>query len=276
MAGWLALMLSMAVLGREATRALDVFQVMEIRSLIGILMIYPLVRAAGGFKAMKTARPMRHVTRNAVHYCAQFSWFSAITLITLAEVVAIEFTMPIWTAVIAVVFLGETMNRWKVAAVALGLVGVWIIVRPEASTIETGQVWALTAAIGFAISVALVKTLTRSDDVVRIVFWMLIIQSIIGLVPAIMVWKPVEAHIWPYLLAVAFCGAFSHYCMARAMVYADTTVVVPMDFLRVPLTAIAGWLLYSEGIDAFTISGAGLILLGNLLNLKQAGTARMR
>ena len=69
---------------------------------------------------------------------------------------------------------------------------------------------------------------------------------------------------------IAFCGTFSHYCMARAMLYADATVVLPMDFLRVPLTAAAGWLIYSERLDMFTVLGAALILTGNLLNLKAA------
>jgi drug/metabolite transporter (DMT)-like permease len=275
MAGWLTLMLSMAVFGREVTRELNVFQVMELRSLIGLVMILPLVHLSGGFAAMKTVHPMRHIARNVVHYGAQYSWFLALNMITLAQVIAIEFTMPIWTALLAVLFLGERMNAWKVAAIILGLVGVWIIVRPGTSEIDAGQLWALAAAIGFGVSVAMVKALTRTEGVVGIVFWMLIIQAIIGIVPAYMVWQPVPAHIWPYMVAVAFCGVFSHYCMARAMLHADATVVIPMDFLRVPLTAIAGWLLYSEGIDAFTVAGAALILAGNLLNLKQAGTARI-
>jgi drug/metabolite transporter (DMT)-like permease len=276
MTGWLTLMLSMAVFGREVTRELNTFQVMELRALIGLVLIYPLAHAAGGFRAMKTAHPMRHIARNTVHYGAQYSWFVALNLITLAQVVAIEFTMPIWTAVLAVLFLGERMNLWKVAAIILGLIGVWVIVRPDAGHVDTGQLWALASALGFGISVAMVKALTRTEGVVRIVFWMLVIQSIIGLIPAWTVWQPVPAHLWPYVVAVAFCGTFSHYCMARAMLHADATVVVPMDFLRVPLTAIAGWLLYSEGIDAFTVAGAALILTGNLLNLRQAGTARVR
>jgi drug/metabolite transporter (DMT)-like permease len=276
MAGWLTLMLSMAVFGREVTRELSTFQVMELRSLIGLVLILPLVHAAGGLTAMKTAYPLRHVARNTVHYGAQYCWFVALNLITLAQVVAIEFTMPIWTAVLAVLFLGERMNLWKVAAIILGLIGVWVIVRPDAGHVDTGQLWALASAVGFGSSVAMVKALTRTEGVVRIVFWMLVIQSIIGIIPAWTVWQPVPTHLWPYVVAVAFCGTFSHYCMARAMFYADATVVVPMDFLRVPLTAIAGWLLYSEGIDVFTAAGAALILTGNLLNLKQAGTARVR
>jgi drug/metabolite transporter (DMT)-like permease len=107
-----------------------------------------------------------------------------------------------------------------------------------------------------------------------IIFWMLVIQSAIGLVPALLVWRWPSAEIWPWVVLVAFCGTFSHYCMARAMVHADATVVVPMDFLRVPLTAIAGWLIYSETLDALTVIGATLILVGNLLNLKRTREPR--
>jgi drug/metabolite transporter (DMT)-like permease len=67
---------------------------------------------------------------------------------------------------------------------------------------------------------------------------------------------------------IAFSGTFSHFCMARAMLYADATVVMPMDFLRVPLTATAGWLIYGDRLDAFTVLGAALILAGNFVNLR--------
>ena len=270
MVGWLAAMVTMAVAGRETVNQLSAFQVMELRAMIGLVLLSPLVFAAGGLSAMKTAHPWRHIWRNAVHYAAQYAWLIAVTLIPLAQVISIEFTMPIWTAVLAVLFIGEKLNRWKVVAIALGLVGVVMIVRPAVDSVEPGQLYALFAAFGFSISVILIKALTRTDSVVRIIFWMLIIQGIIGAVPALWVWQPVPGGLWPWILLVAICGTFSHYCMARAMVHADATIVVPMDFLRVPLTALIGWLVYAEAIDVFTATGAVLILMGNLLNLKEA------
>jgi drug/metabolite transporter (DMT)-like permease len=268
MAGWLSAMTLIAVAGREASRYMHVFQMMEMRSVIGFFMLAPLVHRAGGLRAMRTARPRIHLGRNVVHYAAQFSWFYAITLIPIGQVVAIEFTMPIWTALLAVAFLGERMTRWKVAAIVLGVVGVWMIVRPHPGAAVQGQLIALGAAVGFAIAVTMVKSLTGTDGVVRIIFWMLVIQSAIGLVPAFLVWRAPPPAAWPWILVIAFCGTFSHWCMAHAMRHADATVVVPMDFLRVPLTAIAGALLYAEGIDAWSVAGAALVLGGNLLNLK--------
>jgi drug/metabolite transporter (DMT)-like permease len=267
MVGWLTLMLVIAVAGREAARELSVFQVMLLRSTLGMAMLWPLVRAAGGLPAMKTERLPQHAVRNAVHYAAQYGWFVALTLIPLAQVVAIEFTMPIWSAVLAVFFLGERMSGRKWFAVLLGLVGVAVIVRPSAGQLDAGQLIALASALGFAVSVVLVKSLTRTDAAVAISFWMLVVQSAIGLVPALWVWQWPSLAAWGWVAVVAFCGTYSHYCFARAMEHADATVVVPMDFLRVPLTALAGWLVYAERLDLSTALGVGLILAGNVMNL---------
>jgi drug/metabolite transporter (DMT)-like permease len=274
MSGWLTLMVVIAVAGREAMRELSVFQVMLMRSTLGLLMLWPLLHAAGGLAAVKTARLRQHVLRNGVHYLAQYGWFAALLLIPLAQVVAIEFTMPIWSAALAVAFLGERMNRWKVLAVALGLAGVAVIVRPASSGLNPGQLIALAAALGFAVSVVLVKSLTRTDAALAISFWMLVVQSIIGLLPALWVWRWPSATVWGWVVVVAFCGTFSHYCFARAMQHAEATVVVPMDFLRVPLTAAVGWAVYAERVDLFTALGVVLILGGNLLNLRRPATAR--
>jgi drug/metabolite transporter (DMT)-like permease len=268
MAGWLSSTLIVAVAGREALREINVFQLMELRSLIGFVMLYPLIRANGGFAAMKTARPVQHIGRNLVHYAAQVGWFVALTMIPLAQVVSIEFTMPIWTAILAAGFLGERITVWKVLAIVLGLIGVIVIVRPSTGEINPGQLIALGAAVGFGVSVAMIKSLTRTEKTVAIIFWMLVIQSAAGLLPALYVWKWPSVAVWGLTLIIAFCGTFSHYCMARAMLHADATIVLPMDFLRVPLTAMVGWLIYSERLDWLTVLGAALILTGNLLNLK--------
>ena len=269
MTGWLTAMVLLAVAAREAGQVLHVFQIMELRSLLGIVLFLPMIAGAGGIRAVRTRHLGRHFARNAVHYMAQFLWFLAITMIPIAEVVAIEFTGPVWVALLAVIALGERMTIARVAAVALGVLGVLIIVRPGLDHVEVGQIVALLAAIGFAGSIILVKSLTRTDSVVSIIFWMLIIQSLIGAIPAAIFWQTPPATIWPWLVVIAVCGTYSHFCMAHALRHADATTVVPLDFLRVPFTALAAWLVFSERFDIYTVSGAAVILGGNLLNLKR-------
>ena len=269
MGGSIASFLTMTVAGRAILPGLDVFQLMEMRSIIGWFILLPLVLASGGFTAMRTRRPMQHIGRNVVHYAGQFAWLQALTMIPLAQLISIEFTTPIWGALLAVLFLGERMSARKIAAILFGLVGVLVIVRPGAAPLDPGHLIMLAGAIGFGISVVMVKSLTRTDSVVAIIFWMLIIQSAIGLVPAIAVWRTPEPWMWPWILIVSFTGMSSHFCMARALTYAEATVVMPMDFLRLPLSALIGFLLYSEQIDVFTAIGAALILTGNLFNLQR-------
>jgi drug/metabolite transporter (DMT)-like permease len=269
MVGWLSAMVVMAVAGRAATQTLHVFQIMELRSLLGFALLWPLIHASGGLRTLRSARIGQQVARNAVHYAAQFGWFFALTLIPIAQVVAIEFTMPIWTALLAVFFLGERLGPARVFAVVLGVVGVAVIVRPGVDHVDPGQVIALAAAVGFAISVILVKSLTRTDSVVTIIWWMLVVQSVIGAIPAALVWRTPTAAVWPWIVVIAICGTYSHFCMTQALRHAEATMIVPMDFLRVPLSAVAAWLVYGERIDAFTIGGAALILFANLLNLRR-------
>jgi drug/metabolite transporter (DMT)-like permease len=204
MAGWLCLMLTVAVAGRESLREVNVFQLMQMRCMLGFVMLYPLILMSGGFAAMKTARPLQHITRSLIHYVAQLGWFFALTLIPLGQVVSIEFTMPIWTAILAASFLGERMTIWKIAAIVLGVIGVIVIVRPSTGEVNSGQLIALFAAVGFGISVAMLKSLTRTESTVAIIFWMLVIQSVAGLVPTIYVWVWPSAAVWGWLAVVAF------------------------------------------------------------------------
>jgi drug/metabolite transporter (DMT)-like permease len=270
---WMALSITsflvMSVAGRATTAELNVFQVLELRSVIGFFILLPLVMMSGGFAAMRTQRPVAHIARNVIHYTGQAAWLYALTLIPLAVLISIEFTTPIWTAILAVTFLGERLSRPRLAAIVLGLIGVVIIVRPGVGAVDPGHLVVLGAAVCFGISLVLVKSLTRTDSVVRIIFWMLIIQSALGLGPALYEWRNPPLELWPWILLIAFTGMSSHFCMARALAYADATVISPMDFLRVPLSALIGWLLYQEQIDAFTAGGALLILMGNLLNLQR-------
>jgi drug/metabolite transporter (DMT)-like permease len=247
-----------------------------VRSLIGLLLICPMVLRSGGFAMVRTHRLLQHIARNIVHYGAQFGWFFALTLIPIGEVVAIEFTMPIWTAILAASFLGERMTVWKIAAIVLGIVGVLVIVRPATGAINPGQLIALAAAVGFGVSIAMVKSLTRTDSPLTVIFWMMVIQSTAGFLPTLYLWTWPSAYIWCWLVVIGICGTFAHYCQVTAMRYADATIVVPMDFLRVPLTATAGWLLYGERLDIFTVMGAVLILTGNLLNLRPPAPSPVR
>lgn len=269
MAGWLLNTLALTVAGRELGHDIPVFVTMMFRSLIALAILTPLVLYYGGFKG-RFVNLRLNIVRNIIHYGAQYSWFLALTLIPLAQVISIEFTMPIWVALIAALVLGETLTRFKIMAIALGFLGIMLIVKPGTAHLSEGHIVVLVAAIGFAISVTMTKLITRTDSALTIIFLMFLIQTVIGAVPAFLTWKWPEAHNWIWVAVVGLAGTFSHYCLSKAISLADMTIVTPIDFLRVPLTVLTGYWLYQEGFDLYSILGTLLILGANTLNLFKA------
>jgi drug/metabolite transporter (DMT)-like permease len=269
MGGWLVATLALTVAGRELGHDLPVFVIMMFRSLFALLVLTPIVLHHGDI-SRRFVNVRLNILRNIVHYAAQYSWFLALSLIPLAQVVSIEFTMPIWGAVIAALFLGERLTRFKAVAITLGFLGILLIVKPGTSQIDEGHIVALMAAFGFAVSVAMTKVITRTDSALTVIFLMFLIQTVIGAVPAIMTWKWPEPHNWIWVLVVASAGTFSHYCLSKAISLADMTIVTPLDFLRVPLTVLVGYWLYREGFDIYSILGTLLILGANTINLLKA------
>ena len=268
MLGWFASMLLMTVAGREATHELPVNMLMFFRSAIGV-MILLVIAGWLGFSNLKTRQLGGHAVRNTLHFGAQYSWFVAISLIPLAQVISIEFTMPIWAAVMGALYLGDKITLNRAIAIFLGFAGIMVIVRPGFAAFNSGQGWALASAFGFAASVVLTKQLLKKDNAFTTLFYMVTTQLVLGSIWAIFSWQWPNAQAWPWVIAAGVAGLTSHYCLARALMLTNPAFVAQIDFARVPLTAILGYLAYSEGVDIFLIAGAGLILLSNMINLRQ-------
>ena len=258
----------MAVAGREAAQLVPTSHVMLHRAWMGILIVVAMAFATGaGSRALGTQRIGLHGLRNAVHFIAQWLWFWALTQIPLADVFALEMTIPLWLAVFAPLMLGERLSLGRVLAVLMGFAGVLIVLRPAGAGINAGAAAALGCAIGFALSVVVVKKLTRTDGPLAILFWMCVIQTVYGIIAGWQQLAVPSLHAMAWLAAVAFCGIAAHYCMTRAIALADTLTVAPMDFLRLPVIALVGLVVYNEALDGWVLLGGAVIALGNIINI---------
>lgn len=264
----------MAVSVRELATSLTILEILAVRSGTGLLVMLVLYVVQPSVRpAVRTRRPLLHLFRNVVHLGAQTLWAKSLLLLPLATVFALEFTAPAWTLLLAVPVLGERMTRSRIGAVVLGLIGVLIIMRPGTATFQPASLLVLAAAIGFAITLITTKQLTMTDSTFAIIFWMNVIQfplTMIGSDP-LFVLKVTASQI-PFFIAVGLTGLASHYCLANAFRWGDASVVVPLDFLRIPLIALIGWWLYNERLDIFVFTGAGLIIAGVLWNLRSEAT----
>lgn len=267
MTGALFSFMAMAISGRELAQDFTTYQILFFRSLIGVLLIGTLI-ARSGWSQLRTRRSGGHLIRNLAHFGGQYGWFYGLAFIPLAEVIAIEFTTPIWTALLAWLLLGERLTLPRIAALALGSAGLLLILRPGSGSLHPAALAVMAGAIGYAISYIQTKSLSATETPLCILFYMTMMQLPLGLAPSLLDWKTPQLHSLPWILLVAVTAMSAHYCMARAFRLADATVVVPMDFMRLPLIAAVGYLFYEEVIDLPVALGAGLMLAGNLINVR--------
>lgn len=268
---------AMAVAVRELSGQLHTFQILAIRNAIGLAVIALLVTRRGWHRVRTTQWPL-HGLRSGAHLAGQFAWFYAIGLIPLSTVFAIELTTPLWTAVLALLVLGERLTPGRLVAIVAGIVGVLIILRPGIVSVHPAALIMLAGAVGYGVTHTVTKQLSRTDSSLAILFYMMLMQTLLVSMPAAYSWTCPEAAHWPWLLLVAGSGLAAHYCLIRALLLADAMVVIPMDFLRLPLIGAVGLWLYGETIDPFLLLGSALILGGLLLNLaleRRPGSARV-
>lgn len=269
MSGTLLSLCLMAVGARELSGDLSIFQILFFRSVIGLLCIALLVSLSRKKISLRTDRLKLHVLRNVFHFAGQYGWFLGIGVLPLAEVFAIEFTVPIWTLIIASIFLKEEITLAKIVSILLGIAGVLVIVKPGYAIVDPVSFIVLGAAVGYAISHTVTKSLSGSDSAIAIIFYMCIIQLPIGLLLSLGSWSWPEGEQWLWLVIVGLTALSAHYCIAKAMQYAEVTKIVTLDFLRLPLIALVGVLLYAEAFEMSLILGGALMLIGNLVVTKR-------
>ena len=268
---------AMAVAGRAAAQGVDALQIAVWRTFIGVSILIVIVMARGiPFGSLVSKRPDLQIVRNLIHFTAQFCWLYALTRMTLAELTTLEFTAPLWVALLAPFLLGERLTTLRLAAVVLGFVGVLIVVRPGVISLSEGAPFALAAALGYAFSMIMTKRLLRGDNAFTILFWMQGLQVLIGL--AIVLAGPLfgydkglvipDAVTFAWIVVVGVLGLTAHYALATAFTYGDTIIVAPLDFLRLPLIAVVGVMLYAEALDFWVLGGGLIVVLANFLNIR--------
>jgi drug/metabolite transporter (DMT)-like permease len=259
----------MAVSIRELGGTLNVIEILTVRAALGLAIIGTVLATRPQLRLTIVRRKLGlHVLRNVMHFAAQYLWAWSLLLLPLATVFSLEFTMPAWTILLAALILGERLTPSRVGAIVLGLVGVAVILRPGVEAFQPAALIVLAAAFGFAAQNIATKKLTMTESTIAIVFWMNVTQFIIGAIGAgLFFFNKIELNQLPAVAGMGLAGLSAHFCLGNAFRAGDASVVVPLDFLRIPLIALVGWWFYGEALDIFVFLGAGIIISGLLWNL---------
>jgi drug/metabolite transporter (DMT)-like permease len=269
MLGTIVSFTAMTVAGREAAAELNTFELMTYRSAIGLVLVGAIIAMTPrGFAQIRSVHPRNHVLRNGVHFVGQNAWFYAVAAIPLSQLTALEFSYPIWVALLAPLLLGERLTRIRALSALLGFAGVLIVARPGVAPVEWGHAAALLAAVGFALSAIFTRRIMAHDTVLCVLFWMSLSQGILALLfalPGGIPWPSPTVMIWVVVVGVA--GLTAHFSLTSALSCAPAAVVAPMEFGRLPVIAVVGMLMYGEPIELAVVIGAAVIIAGNLVNL---------
>ena len=260
----------MAVSGRELATNLNTFEIMLFRSIIGFWIVLTISYFANTLAEIKRDRLGLHLLRNLAHFSGQNLWFLAVASIPFSQLFALEFSTPVWVALLAPLFLGEVLTKQRVLAVILGFTGVLIVARPDINQFDFAIVAAIACAICFAGSMMATKSLTSDQSITCILFWLTLMQLAMGIVATVFtgtIGFPEGINIF-WIVIVGIGGLTAHFCITNALALAPAIVVIPLDFMRLPLISVIGFLAYGEAFELPILVGAGVIFIAILLNLK--------
>lgn len=244
---------------KQVTTGLHPFEVAFFRSLIGFLVLLPMVWRSGGFHLMRTHQMSRHVLRGALNAGGMLLFFWAIALAPLATVSAIGFASPLFATLLAILVLREKVGMRRWAGLVIGFAGTLVILRPDSGIVELGALVALASSLLWAGAMITIKQLTGTESPLTVTTWGTLFVALFCLIPALFFWQWPTYEQWLWLVFVGVLGSVIQFCLAKAFSLADTTLVLPFDFLKLVWASLFGYLLFAEVPSVWAWIGGTII-----------------
>ena len=266
-------LVAMAVLVRFLTPKYSVLELIFLRNVIVLVLMTPWIMRTG-LHNLRTPRLAGHALRNAFLYSGNVAWFFGVTMVSLADLAALQFTMPLFTIIMAAIALREKIGVHRWSATAVGFLGALVIIRPGIIELDLGAIVVLIAAFMYSAAYIVTKKLASTESGNLVVFYMSVFIVAFAFIPAMVVWRTPDLIDAPALIMLGAMGYTTHFCVTRAMAAADASYVAPFDFLRLPMSAILGYVLFQEVSDPWVWAGAAVIFWAAYYNTwmeKRAG-----
>ena len=251
----------MSVFIRKSSEQLHIMEVIFLRNLLACFLIIPIMLPSG-VHILKMHEPRLFFFRAVVGSVGMVAGFIAFILIPLAQATAISFTTPIFVTIGAAFLLGEIIKFRRIAAIFVGFLGMIVIIQPGAGVMSVGVALAFVSAGAHSVNALLVKKMTIKESPNAIVAWMVILIVPITIVPALFVWEWPSGLTWIYLWSLALFGTLAHMCFTRAFASAEINSLQPIEFIKLPMTALIAWIIFAEVPGAWTWIG-GIIIFSS-------------
>ena len=248
----------MQVTVRHVSEDLHPFEVAFFRNFFGLLVVAPLLFRFG-FGVLRTPKIKLHALRGGLQTMGMMLFFTALTLAPLAQNVALSFTAPLFTTILAIVILRERTGWRRWAALIAGFVGAWIVIRPGLAVVNTGALLVILSSCVWAGSMIIIKILSRTESSLTITLYMGLFMAPLSLIPALFVWQWPGGQALIFLVLVGAFGGVGHLALAQAFKESDATAVLPFDFMRLIWASALGFLVFAEVPDVWTWIGGAVI-----------------
>ena len=248
---------------RKAAENLHVLEVVFFRNLLAFILMLPILKSTG-LVAIKMNNTKLFFLRGFFGAIGMVAGFTSLTLIPLAQATAISFSKPIFITIGATIFLGEIIKARRIAAIIIGIIGMLVIVQPGVDSFSFGIILAIFGALAHSLNALIVKKLTLTDTPQAIVTWMVIILIPITFIPAITVWEWPSFETWLYLWGIAIVGTLAHFLWTKSYSMADITSLEPIAFIKLPIMALIGWMIFSEIPGTWTWVGGLTIFMSTI------------
>ena len=252
------------------------FQLAFLRTALVLLLLLPLAWRAGADR-LRSRQPGIHVLRGLVGAPAVVAGFTALTLIPLADFMALTFTTPLFIIVMAVLVLGEQVRWRRWSATAIGFLGVLIMIRPGSGSLEVGALCTLGMALGIAGAAVLVKRLPPEEPAFSALFWFTLSSTLLTAPLAAFAWRAPTAEEWLWLMVMSGLGALAQFLIIQAYKVGEATFVAPFDYSKLLIAGVIGFLAFGELPDAWSLIGAAVIIAATLyIARREAAIGRVK
>lgn len=219
---------------------------------------------ARGIPQFHSKRMSGHFWRATFGICAMEMWFYSISIMNVTLATALSFTTPIFSTILAIIFLGEKAGIRRWSAIIIGFIGMLIILRPDVSGVSNAGWIVIGASILMACSGVMVKGLTSSESPETIVFYMSLFMLIWSIPVAVPFWQSFTLYHTGMAFIIASCSTLAHLLIARALMTTEISVFAPFDFMRLVFTAALAYMFLGETIDTYTITGSAVIIASSI------------
>ena len=255
---------TMGVLVKFAQNDVSIYMAAFFRFLIGFIFIFPYILKTK-FKVYKTSNILLHIIRSLLNYPAMLLTFSALMLVPYEKISALNFLVPFFVTILAVLFLNENIRIYRISALFICFMGMLIILRPGIIDITFGIQMVLVATFFWSVIIILTKQLTNKDSSITILVYMYTFMTFLTLITAIIFWQTPTTNSIIYLSLAAFVGTISHFSINHAFKLVDVSMTQPFSFIGLIIASLYGYFLFDESPDIYTWLGAIVIFIGIII-----------